>query len=256
LTADVFLAVLAAAFMHAGWNALIKIRLDPFLSISLMSVAMGAISLACLPFVAVPTGWTPGCGSGSPRRFMSATSCSWSTPTSKANWVRSIRCARGTAPLLTALGGGRSRRRSHLAPHGRGDRRFVPRHPAHVDARRQHRGENDRTTVLYALGTSAFIAAYTLVDGVGGRSAPSASSYTVWLFVLDGFSMGFICTATRGRRRSMPCCRLGAVGLANRRMLSLGAYWIIIWAMTQAPIAAVAALARIEHPVRGLPVGR
>ena len=47
----------------------------------------------------------------------------------------------------------------------------------------------DRTTVVYALGTSVFIAFYTLVVGIGGRSAPGAMSYTAWLFVLDGLAM-------------------------------------------------------------------
>jgi drug/metabolite transporter (DMT)-like permease len=98
-----------------------------------------------------------------------------------------------------------------------------------------------RATVLYALGTSGFIAAYTLVDGVGGRSAPSASSYTAWLFLLDGFSMGVLCLVVRGRPAidaMVPAWRSGL----GTGALSLGAYWIIIWAMTQAPIAAVAAL--------------
>jgi drug/metabolite transporter (DMT)-like permease len=58
LSLDVFLAVLAAALMHAGWNAIIKVRLDRFLSISLMGLAMGSISLALLPFVEVPQGIT------------------------------------------------------------------------------------------------------------------------------------------------------------------------------------------------------
>jgi drug/metabolite transporter (DMT)-like permease len=95
--------------------------------------------------------------------------------------------------------------------------------------------------VLYALGTSGFIALYTLVDGVGGRSAPSASSYTAWLFVLDGLAMGLVCVAVRGRAAvaaMVPAWRT----LLGTGALSLGAYWIVIWAMTQAPIAAVAAL--------------
>jgi drug/metabolite transporter (DMT)-like permease len=98
-----------------------------------------------------------------------------------------------------------------------------------------------RATVLYALGTSVFIALYTLVDGVGGRSAPGATSYTAWLFVLDGFSMGLLCLAIRGRPALDAMLPAWRRGLATG-VLSLGGYWIIIWAMTRAPIAAVAAL--------------
>jgi hypothetical protein len=103
LTADVFVAVLAAAFMHAGWNALIKIRLDPFLSISLMSVGMGAISVACLPFVAVPAGWTwvwiglsVALHVGYKLFLVSAYK--------QGDLGQVYPLARGTAPLITALG--------------------------------------------------------------------------------------------------------------------------------------------------------
>ena len=54
MTLPVFLAVLAAAAMHAAWNATIKVRLDRFASISLMTVGMGVVALPALPFVALP----------------------------------------------------------------------------------------------------------------------------------------------------------------------------------------------------------
>ena len=37
----VFLAVLAAAFMHASWNLLVKLNLDRFLSLFLLQTLMG-----------------------------------------------------------------------------------------------------------------------------------------------------------------------------------------------------------------------
>ena len=46
MTLGVFLAVLAAAAMHATWNATIKVRLDRFASISLMTVGMGVVGAA------------------------------------------------------------------------------------------------------------------------------------------------------------------------------------------------------------------
>src|ERR1041384_6489752 len=51
----VFGAVLVAAACHASWNALIKIRLDPFLAIVLIAAAAGIASLPLLPFVPIPT---------------------------------------------------------------------------------------------------------------------------------------------------------------------------------------------------------
>ena len=47
----VFLAVLAAAAMHAGWNAVVKIGLDQFLSVTLVSVAAGVVAASSHPSV-------------------------------------------------------------------------------------------------------------------------------------------------------------------------------------------------------------
>ena len=44
----VFLAVLLAAVMHAGWNVLVKLRLDRFLSLFLINTFMGVMGLAML----------------------------------------------------------------------------------------------------------------------------------------------------------------------------------------------------------------
>ena len=51
----VFVAVLGAAVCHAGWNALLKLRLEPLLAISLISIACGIVTVPLLGFVAVPT---------------------------------------------------------------------------------------------------------------------------------------------------------------------------------------------------------
>ena len=50
----VFGVVLLAAAFHASWNALIKIRLDPFLAIVLIAALAGVVSLPALLFVPVP----------------------------------------------------------------------------------------------------------------------------------------------------------------------------------------------------------
>src|SRR6185436_15712214 len=50
----VFAAVLFAAACHAGWNALIKIGLDPLSTSTLISIGGGVISLALVPLVGVP----------------------------------------------------------------------------------------------------------------------------------------------------------------------------------------------------------
>jgi drug/metabolite transporter (DMT)-like permease len=240
LTADVFLVVLAAAFMHAGWNALVKIRLDPFLSVSLMSFNVGAISLVCLPFVAVPAGWT-WVWIGLSAALHTGYKLFLITAYKNGELGQVYPLSRGTAPLLTVLGSAvlvgevpSPSTAAAIAVLCLGIV-LISMRGASTAARM------GRSTVLYALGTSAFIASYTLVDGIGGRSAPSASSYTVWLFVLDSFMMAVICIAVRGQAAVVALLPAWRIGLATG-VLSLGGYWIIIWAMTQATIAAVAAL--------------
>ena len=50
----VFLAVLFAAACHAGWNALIKVGLDPLSTTTLISVGSGIVALAFAPLVGMP----------------------------------------------------------------------------------------------------------------------------------------------------------------------------------------------------------
>jgi drug/metabolite transporter (DMT)-like permease len=98
-----------------------------------------------------------------------------------------------------------------------------------------------RKALLYALGTACFTASYTLIDGVGARIAQTASGYTLWMFALDATGMTGFALATRGTaalKRLRPAWRSGVTAGA----LSLGSYWIAIWAFTLAPLAMVAAL--------------
>lgn len=50
----VFFAVLIAAACHASWNALIKVKLDPFASMTLIAAGSGSIALTVLPFTGFP----------------------------------------------------------------------------------------------------------------------------------------------------------------------------------------------------------
>src|SRR5262245_4244434 len=50
----VFFAVLAAALMHASWNAVVRVGLDRFSSILLLSMTQSGLALILLPFVPAP----------------------------------------------------------------------------------------------------------------------------------------------------------------------------------------------------------
>lgn len=94
---------------------------------------------------------------------------------------------------------------------------------------------------IYALATSLFIGGYTISDGMGARISGNALSYTAWLFVLDGFPLLVYAVLRRGRGITHMFAENWKAGLAAGA-LSIGAYAIVIWAMTVAPIALVAAV--------------
>jgi drug/metabolite transporter (DMT)-like permease len=97
-----------------------------------------------------------------------------------------------------------------------------------------------RTTAL-ALLNACVIAAYTLIDGIGVRLSGNAASYGLWLFFLIGIPIVPMVLWRRGRSLSVHLRREWWRGLCGG-LLNIGVYLIVLWAMTQAPIAAVAAL--------------
>jgi drug/metabolite transporter (DMT)-like permease len=110
-----------------------------------------------------------------------------------------------------------------------------------------HPGEtlHHRKALAFAFANAAIIAIYTVVDGLGARSAGNALRYVMVLFVLDGISypLGVWLRAVRPRGREIvrycrgrwPAALLGGGA-------SIGSYTIALWAMTRAPVASVAAL--------------
>ena len=54
MDAAVFAAVLAAALMHAGWNAVVKVGLDRFSSVLLLALVQSGLALALLPAFPLP----------------------------------------------------------------------------------------------------------------------------------------------------------------------------------------------------------
>jgi drug/metabolite transporter (DMT)-like permease len=95
--------------------------------------------------------------------------------------------------------------------------------------------------VLYALGTAGFTAGYTLVDGVGARVAGTASGFILWMVIGDAIGMIIFAAAARGRLAFAGLRSAWLTGLVAGA-LSLGSYWVAVWAMTEAPIALIAAL--------------
>lgn len=235
----VFFAVLAGAAMHAGWNVLVKAGLDRVASMFLLAFVQGVICLVLLPFFAIPL----------------AASWPWIAVSAllhsgykifllhayeHGDMSQVYPLARGSAPLLVALAG-----------------IFVLSEPLTatkfaavcaiglgvilISSRIGASAAMPRKALFYALGTALFTASYTLVDGVGARLSGTASGFTLWMFVGDGVLMTLYALFARGRGLAA-AVRGNIGGGIAAGALSLGSYWIAIWAFTLAPIALVAAL--------------
>ncbi len=236
----IFLAIMVGALMHAGWNAVIKIGLDRFSAILLLSLFQGAISFALIPFF-------PSIASDAwPWLFASILlHVGYKFFLIKAYALGGLSqiypLARGTAPLIVSvistlyLGEILSLTNAlGIVSIGLG-----------IMAMAISKGPNtpplSRKALAFAFCTASFTAAYTLVDGIGARLSFNASSFTLWLFAGDSLIMLLSALFLRGRgaiTKTFPEWKSGLVAGA----LSLGSYWIAIWAMTKAPIALVSGL--------------
>jgi len=236
----VFLAVLFAAACHAGWNALIKVGLDPLSTTTLISLGAGLVALALVPLVGVPA-WAawPWLVASVIVHLCYFASLIESYRTGDLGQVYPI--ARGSAPLMTAAAttvfigeklslagwtGIFSLVAGVLLLSARGGRELA---------------EVDRRAIGFALFTALTICAYSVVDGIGARLSANPNAYSVWLFI--GIAVVMLPYAIyRDGPDVIPAMRrFWRRGLAGGA-LQLLSYGIAIWAMTAAPIAIVATL--------------
>ena len=95
--------------------------------------------------------------------------------------------------------------------------------------------------MVMALLSAASTCGYTLADGIGARINGSGPGYALWMFVLNALTMQTIAIVMRGWN-AYEGLRTSWAVMAGGGLMSMSAYFIVIWAMTQAPIALVAAL--------------
>lgn len=236
---DIVLLVLLGACLHATWNALVKSGSDKQLDSTMVALGASVASIAALPFVPLPAAesWP----------YIFASVCIHFT------YYQLVGAAykhgdiglvyplmRGAAPLLVAtsttvfLG-------EHLTP-------MMYVGIATISAGvlalafEARGGGSTRRAVGVALLNAVVISLYTYVDGIGARAAGNPISYTLWICILPPIPLFAYAFATRGRttvvRHVAKSWKRGLFGGAG----SVASYGLALYAMTQAPIAAVAAL--------------
>jgi drug/metabolite transporter (DMT)-like permease len=235
----VFAAVLAAAAMHAGWNTFLKVRLEPFLAMTLIAACSGLVGVPFLIYFGWPkaAAWP----------WLSASLVlhlgyyfALTEAYRRADMSQVYPIARGGAPLLTACASLLLLREpiSVTAAIGIG---LLGTGVTLMSLRGGRHERIDPLAIAFAATTAVIICGYTLVDGIGARTAEDPHAYSAALFVIDGIPLVLFAAWRGGLRSLVPLLRFGVSGMAGGTM-SLASYWIAIWAMTVAPIALVAAL--------------
>lgn len=95
--------------------------------------------------------------------------------------------------------------------------------------------------MAWSLLTAAWIGAYSVADGAGVRLAGEPLRYIVWISVVDAVPLLAIALWLRRGRIAVSFGPVLARGLFAGALAAL-AYAIVLWAMTQARVAHVAAL--------------
>jgi drug/metabolite transporter (DMT)-like permease len=247
----VIAAVLGAALLHATWNALVKGRAsagrqqgDP-LPATVLVLGGGALASALLlPFMSAPApaSWP----------FIAASSLTQVAyylllieTYAHGDMSHAYPLMRGSAPLLVALVNGM------LTGERLGGAQWIAVClicggvlAMLLGAPAPHAGQarrSQRRATGFALATACVIALYTMIDGAGVRRSGAPAAYTMWIFLLNGTAV--TAWAARGR-----WCELPRLAAARPLLLplggacTLGSYGIALWAMTLAPVAAIAAL--------------
>ncbi|WP_434610050.1 EamA family transporter [Pseudomonas sp. R1-7] len=232
----IVLLVLFAALLHASWNALLRGGSDRLWSMTVMCIVIAIASVIAAAFMPPPAPASWGYGILSALLHVGY----------NLFLVRSYRVgdlgqiypiSRGSSPALITLGAavfaGESITPGELLGIGlvsggiislafRGRSLSVPSLP-------------------YALGTGCFIAAYSVVDGIGARLSGAPLAYTVWMCALWGVLMPLVYIGLRDAR-SLFSVRPGILAASVGGLVSLLAYAIVIYAMNEAPLGAVSAL--------------
>jgi drug/metabolite transporter (DMT)-like permease len=234
ISLPIALAVLAAALLHATWNALVKSSADKQLDTIAVAVGSGVIALAVAPWLPqpAPQSW-PWLIASALVHILYFAFLAGAYRWGELSYTYPI--MRGGGPMIVALAGGLVFGEVLAPLHWAGIVLVCAGVLAFAS------GSHDRRATLFALGNAVVIAAYTLIDAQGARASAAPVSYTLWFFAANGAVIGGIGLARRGRelpayyRRNWLRPSLGG-------LFAVGAYSIALWAMTRAPVALVAVL--------------
>lgn len=238
MTFSLFLAVLGAAFLHAFWNALVKNGTSKQTSMLILTLGHGAIGAAVAVFRPLPGAevWPWLLASGV---IHMAYQLLLAYAYEQGDLSRVYPIARGAAPLIVLVVSLlflsdliAPQELTGIAVLGAG---------IAMMARGVFTSGESRKMLPFAFGSACATAGYSLVDGLGARVSGDPVTYVAWLLILSATFYTPVALAMRGPSVIRAAPRQWGLGLVAAAA-SYVAYAIVVWAMTQAPIALVTAL--------------
>jgi drug/metabolite transporter (DMT)-like permease len=243
LTTLVMAAVLGAALLHAIWNLLVKSAGDKFLTSARVCLWCGIIALAAALFLPTPAWASAG--------FVIASAIVHilyfvlvGRLYRDADLSVAYPLMRGFAPLIAASIAGVTLGELPSTLGMVGVAALVAG-VATMGVNGLAQGRIDRATLIVALINSAVIAIYSVIDGQGARlagpTAAHAFAYNAWADALTGALYLPVLLVYRGVGAARDLAREPLRAAAGGAAAFLG-YALVVWAMTQTSIGAVAAL--------------
>lgn len=238
MSAAIFFTVLGAALLHAIWNALVKGGHDKTQGMSAVVLGQGFFALLAIPAAQIPAAESWGyivasilLHQGYQLFLLQAYRI--------GDLTQVYPIARGTAPLIVAvvsvgfLG-------VALGPVEIAAVVIIGAGIMSLGLVRQRDGLRNGRAALFAVVTGCFIAAYSLVDGLGARVAGTALGFYSVVAIGNAVVFALFLAWLRPGQ-------LSGLGRARRVFLvgggaSFVAYAIVVYAFTQAPLALVTAL--------------
>jgi phosphonate utilization associated putative membrane protein len=238
MTWTVMLAVLIGAMLHASWNVMVKSSSDKTLDTALIHL--------CCSFIAIPFCLALGLPPAESWPYLAASVLihigyyfALAQAYHHGELGLTYPLMRGVAPLMVAIGALAFIDGASMSLLGWTGVALICLGVLilGMSAGLLHH----RRAIFFALLNSAIIALYTLIDAKGVRTSGNAAQYIAALFAFDGWAFAFWVLYLRRGRAISYFKERWAVGLGGAAA-SVSSYAIALWAMTVAPVAAVAAL--------------
>jgi len=240
----VVVLVLAAAVLHATWNAIAhsaEDRLVGFALISTSTLVLGIVMVLVGKPVDRHYFWLAALSAGLHVAYLLLLMASYQV----ADLSRAYPLSRGTGVALTAVAS-----------------IVLPRSPLGLDvivgtglvvlgligvtlAGPRLTVADDARGIAAALGTGVAIAGYTVVDGLSVSGGAPVVAYAGWLMLLQSWVVPVYAVAKRGRALLTVSRRQVLYGLGGG-VVSLAAYGLVLLAQTSGELAAIAALRELS----------